>query len=375
MSASSQASTKRDEFVALLRLLSEAFGPSGFEDEVRRLVVEKMRPLVDELSVDKWGNVIGTLRGSAHGPSVMVAAHVDEIGLMIDQIDEKGFLRFRAIGGWNEVTLVGQRVILRGRKRSSGASTPVIGVIGGRPPHVTPPGKEREAPELKELFIDAGFTSREEAERAGIGVGSVAVLDRSFDLLAGDAVTGKALDDRVGVAVMLSALQRLGRHEATIHFVATVQEEVGLRGAQVAADALNPDVAVALDTTIAADVPGVPDRESVTKLGKGPAIKLMDGGRGGLFIAHPKLDDFLVRVAEEHKIPYQLEVLIGGSTDAQAIAFRRAGVPATTISIPTRYVHSPVEVLSASDALGAADLLAAALGELDSEVLKSLSFR
>lgn len=132
--------------------------PSGFEDEERRLVVEKMRPLVDELSVDKWGNVIGALHGSAGGPRVMVAAHVDEIGLMIDQVDEKGFLRFRGIGGWNEVTLVGQRVILRGRKGSSGGS--VFGVIGGKPPHVTPPGKEREAPALKELFIDAGFTSR-----------------------------------------------------------------------------------------------------------------------------------------------------------------------------------------------------------------------
>ncbi|ADN49512.1 M42 family metallopeptidase [Vulcanisaeta distributa] len=355
------------EFIDLLRRLSEAFGPSGFEDEVRDLVIKELEPYVDDLMVDKWGNVIGVRYGSRRDLKAMVAAHIDEIGLLIDNIDKNGFLRFRAIGGWNEVTLVGQRVIIKtvdGKK--------IKGVIGSRPPHVTPPGKEREAPELKDLFIDIGASSDDEVRKLGVRVGSVAVLDRDFEVLNGGIVTGKAFDDRVGVAVMLWAARQLRGSEVTVYFVATVQEEVGLRGAQIAADRVYPDFAIALDTTIAADVPGVNEREFVTRVGKGPAIKVMDGGRGNVFIAHPALTNFLVSVAEDLKIPYQLEVLIGGTTDALGIAFRRDGIPATTISIPTRYVHSPVELLSINDALNASRLLAEALARADEKLVQSL---
>ncbi|WP_069806519.1 M42 family metallopeptidase [Vulcanisaeta thermophila] len=355
------------EFVELLRRLSEAFGPSGFEDEVRELVIKELEPLVDELFVDKWGNVIGVRYGARRDLRAMVAAHMDEIGLLIDSIEKNGFLRFRGVGGWNEVTLVGQRVIIRTRDGRK-----IRGVIGSRPPHVTPPGKEREAPELKDLFIDIGASSSEDVERMGVTVGSVAVLDRDFVQLNGDVVTGKAFDDRVGLAVMIWALRQLRDHQVTIYAVATVQEEVGLRGAQVAADRIYPDFAIALDTTIAADVPGVNEREYVTRVGKGPAIKVMDGGRGNLFIAHPKLTNFLISVANEFKIPYQLEVLIGGTTDALGIAFRRDGIPATTISIPTRYVHSPVELLNVNDAVNAALLLARALERADDKLISEL---
>lgn len=356
-------------FIDLLKKLSEAFGPSGFEDDVREIVIKEMEPYVDELEVDKWGNVIGVKYGSRRDLKAMVAAHMDEIGLMVDEIDNNGFLRFRGIGGWNEVTLVGQRVIV---KTDRGY---VKGVIGVRPPHVTPPGKEREAPELKDLFIDIGASSREEAEKMGVRVGLVAVLDRSFELLNSRYATGKAFDDRVGLAVMLWALREFRRSEVTVYFTATVQEEVGLRGAQVAADRIYPDFAIALDTTIASDVPGVGEREYVTRLGKGPAIKVMDGGRGGLFIAHPTLTKYLVRIAEENKIPHQLEVLIGGTTDALGIAFRRDGIPSTTISIPTRYVHSPVELLSIDDALNAAKLLRLALEGANEGLVRELRGR
>lgn len=355
------------EFIGLLRRLSEAFGPSGFEDEVRDLVIKELSPYVNELFIDKWGNVIGVRYGRRRDLKVMVAAHMDEIGLLIDNIDKGGFLRFRAIGGWNEVTLVGQRVVI---KASDGRK--IKGVIGSRPPHVTPPGKEREAPELKELFIDIGASSDEEVKKLGINIGSVAVLDREFEVLNGGAVTGKAFDDRVGLAVMLWAARQLRETEATTYLVATVQEEVGLRGAQVAADRIYPDFAIALDTTIAADVPGVGEREYVTRIGRGPAIKVMDGGRGNLFIAHPRLTRFLISVAEELKIPYQLEVLIGGTTDALGIAFRRDGIPSTTISVPTRYVHSPVELLNVYDALNAAKLLAEALSRANEGLIMEL---
>ncbi|MGC9153073.1 MAG: M42 family metallopeptidase [Vulcanisaeta sp.] len=355
------------EFIDLLKRLSEAFGPSGFEDEVRDLVIKELEPYVNDLIVDRWGNVIGIRYGRRRDLKAMVAAHMDEIGLLIDNIDKNGFLRFRAIGGWNEVTLVGQRVII---KTTDGKK--IKGVIGSRPPHVTPPGKEREAPELKDLFIDIGASSDEEVRKLGVRVGSVAVLDREFEVLNGDVVTGKAFDDRVGLAVMLWAARQLRDSDVSVYFVATVQEEVGLRGAQVAADRVYPDFAIALDTTIAADVPGVNDREFVTRVGKGPAIKVMDGGRGNVFIAHPKLTNFLISVAEELKIPYQLEVLIGGTTDALGIAFRRDGIPATTISIPTRYVHSPVELLNINDALNGARLLMEVLARADERFIQEL---
>jgi len=359
-----------EEFVTLLKSLSEAFGPSGFEDEVRELVIKEMEPYVDELEVDKWGNVIGVKYGGRRDLKAMVAAHMDEIGLLIDSIDKNGFLRFRGVGGWNEVTLIGQRVKIKTRDGKV-----IKGVIGSRPPHVTPPGKEREAPEMKDLFIDIGAGDLGEVEKLGVRVGSVAVLDREFNTLNSDAVTGKAFDDRVGLAVMLWSLRQLRESEATVYAVATVQEEVGLRGAQVAAERIYPDFAIALDTTIAADVPGVPERESVTKLGAGPAIKIMDGGRGGLFIAHPALTSYLIDIAKANNIPYQLEVLIGGTTDALGIAFRRDGIPATTISIPTRYVHSPVEVLKISDALNASKLLTLALQKADEKLVNSLRAR
>ena len=343
------------EFIDLLKRLSEVFGPSGFEDEVRDLVIKELEPYVNDLIVDRWGNVIGIRYGRRRDLKVIV------------NIDKNGFLRFRAIGGWNEVTLVGQRVII---KTTDGKK--IKGVIGSRPPHVTPPGKEREAPELKDLFIDIGASSEEEVKKLGVRVGSVAVLDRGFEVLNETVVTGKAFDDRVGLAVMLWTARQLKDSEVTVYFVATVQEEVGLRGAQIAADRVYPDFAIALDTTIAADVPGVNDREFVTRIGKGPAIKVMDGGRGNVFIAHPKLTNFLISVAEELKIPYQLEVLIGGTTDALGIAFRRDGIPATTISIPTRYVHSPVELLNINDALNGARLLTEVLVRADERFIQEL---
>ncbi|MEM3327033.1 MAG: M42 family metallopeptidase, partial [Thermoproteus sp.] len=229
-----------EDFKALLRRLSEAFGPSGFEDEVREIVIREMEPYVDEVFVDRWGNVYGVKKGET-GYRAMVAAHMDEIGLVVDHVDKNGFLRIRPIGGWNEVTLVGQRVVIKTRDGRK-----IRGVVGTRPPHITPPGKEREAPEMKDLFVDIGASSAEEAEKLGVGVGSVAVLDREFAELAGGVVTGKAFDDRVGLAVMLYSLRLIRDLPLTLYAVATVQEEIGLRGASVAAERTNPHYAVAI---------------------------------------------------------------------------------------------------------------------------------
>jgi len=357
-----------EEAFQLLKKLSDAFGPSAHEDEVRQIIVEELERLCDKVLIDRWGNVYGIRNGKTDN-KIMLAAHMDEIGLIIDKIEKNGFLRFRPIGGWTEQALVSQRVLVKNVKGEK-----ILGVIGVRPPHATPPGEERKLPELKDLYIDVGARSREEIEELGIRPGCVAVLDRQLSRLGKRLVTGKALDNRAGVATMLLALKMLENEEPymTIYAVATVQEEIGLRGAGIAAEKVNPTFAIALDTTIALDVPGVPEREHTIKLGAGPAIKFMDGGRIGMFIAHRAVRDFLIEVAESEKIPYQVEILLGGTTDATAIAFRREGIPAGGVAIPTRYVHSCIETLDLEDLVNSAKLLARCMVRAGPELIEKL---
>ena len=356
------------EFFRILKRVSDAAGVSGFEEEVRRVVLEEVEDYVDEVKTDALGNLIAVRRGGGEG-KVMIAAHMDEIGLIVNHIEKNGFLRFTGVGGWSDRVLLGQRVILHTSKGK------VRGVIGAKPPHLLPPEEAKKVVEMKEMFIDVGASSREEVEKLGITVGTVATMDREMVRLAGsDVVSGKAFDDRVGVAVMIYALRLLRDtgHKLDVYAVATVQEEVGLKGAAVSAYSINPDVGLAIDVTAANDVPGVPDKERVAELGKGPAIKIMDGGRGGLFISHPKVREFLIKTAEEEKIPYQLEILVGGTTDATAIQLRREGIPSCTISVPTRYIHSPVETLNLKDAVNAAKLLAAAVKRMERKWIEGL---
>lgn len=362
------SSSELGEFFTILKKVSDAPGVSGFEDEIRRVIREEVEDYVDEVKTDKMGNLIAIRRGGNVG-RLMIAAHMDEIGLIITHIEKKGFLRFTGVGGWSERILPGQRVVLHTEKGK------IRGVIGSKPPHLLTPEEAKKVVELKDLFIDVGASSKEDAEKLGVRVGTIATLDRETARLGGeDVVTGKAFDDRVGVAVMIYALKLLSKigHEVDVYAVATVQEEVGLKGATVSAYSINPDVGIAIDVTASNDVPGVPEKEWVAELGKGPAIKIMDGGRGGLFISHPKVRELLVKVAEEEKIPYQLEILVGGTTDATAIQLRREGIPSGTISIPTRYIHSPVETLNLKDALNASKLLASAVKRMDKEWIESL---
>jgi endoglucanase len=233
----------------------------------------------------------------------------------------------------------------------------IRGVIGHTPPHILKPEEAKKVPELKDLYIDIGISSRDDAVKLGIEVGSTIVIERSVERLGnGDRVSGKAFDDRVGVAVMIHAFREADDLKADLYAVATVQEEVGLKGARVSAYRITPNVALALDTTIAADVPDVREPEQVCKLGKGPAIKVMDGRSGSGLITHPEVKKLLIDVAKENNIPYQLEVLSGGTTDASIIALNKEGVPSGVVSIPTRYVHSPVEVLDLNDCVNAVKL-------------------
>ena len=334
----------------LLKKLCDAHGISGYEDEVREIVKAEIESYVDEIKVDKLGSLICIKNGGEF--KEMVCAHMDEIGFMVKHIDDKGFIRFTPIGGWFSQIALGQRVILHGSKGK------VYGVIGCKPPHVMKDEERRKAIEFKDMFIDVGAESRDDVLAMGIEIGTPITIDREL-VKMGSRVTGKALDDRAGLAVMIEALKRT-KSDATIYAVATVQEEVGLKGARVSAFAIEPNVALALDVCVATDFPGAESTHMDIKLGKGPAITIVDAGGRGL-IATKNVVRWLKETAEKNDIPYQLEVAEGGTTDATAIQLTKAGIPSGVVSIPARYIHSPVEVVDMRDMENSANLVAKAL--------------
>ena len=336
---------------SLLEKLSNAHGISGWEGSIQQIVKEEIGPYVDEVRLDKLGNLIATKKGVA--PSIMIEAHADEIGLMVKHVDEKGFLRFIRIGGWFDQTLLNQRVIIHTR------SGPITGVIGCKPPHVMKDEDRKKVIEAKDMFIDIGCISQKEVEDLGILPGTPVSIDRTFASLQGDRVTGKAFDNRAGLIIMIEALKRT-KSKSTIYAVATVQEEVGLKGARVAAYDLNPDVAIAADVTIPGDHPGIEKKDAPIEMGKGPVVVVADASGRGI-IATPQVIEWLAGTAREFEIPIQLEASDGGTTDATAIYLTKSGIPTGVISVATRYIHSPVEVLCISDIDKAAELMARCL--------------
>jgi len=332
----------------LLKKLCETPGVPGYEDRIREVVLEELKPLVDETQVDRLGNIIGYRKGE--GPRVMVAAHMDEIGFLVSHIDEKGFLRFALMGGFDPRVLIAQRVIIHGRED-------VRGVIGTKPIHILDEEERKKALQAKDLHIDTALPREEVIKR--VSVGDTVTLEREFTELNEKAYCAKAFDDRIGIYIIIEALKRLKKHKADIYVVATTQEEVGTRGAITSSYAIEPDIGIAVDITIAADLPGSKDHEAVTKLGEGTAIKIMDT----YSISDRRIIDFLKKIAEEKKIKYQMEILPRGGTDAGAMQRSRAGVHAATISIPTRYAHSVVEVISRDDIENSIQLLCAFLEE------------
>jgi putative aminopeptidase FrvX len=343
------------DIAALLSRFSDAHGLSGYEEDVAALLKRELEPLVDDLTIDKMGNVIAIRSGE--GPAVMVAAHMDEIGLMVSHIDEEGFLRVVPVGGWFDQTILGQRVLVA---TTNGKRIP--GVVGSRPPHLMDAEDRKKMVKLKDMFVDCGATSADQAAAMGVEVGSPMTIDRELRRLGEDFVTGKALDNRAGCVMMVSALKLLKgkKVRATIQAVGTVQEEVGLKGARTSAYGLSPDVAIATDVTIPGDHPGVTKNESHVAVGKGPSITVIDAAGRGIIAPRPVLR-WLRESAEKASIPYQLQVGDGGTTDATAINISKTGIPCTVVSVPTRYIHSPVEVLSLRDMEQGAALIAAAI--------------
>jgi putative aminopeptidase FrvX len=350
--------TDTKKMKSLLEKLSNAHGISGYEGSVRDIIKKEVEPCVDELRVDNFGNLIVIKKGKS--PSVMIAAHMDEIGLMVKYIDDNGFIRFAKVGGWFDQTLVNQRVLLHTKKGT------ITGVIGSKPVHVMKAEDKKKAIEAKDMFIDVGASSRDEATKMGVEPGVTASLDQKLASLAGDRLTGKAFDDRAGGAVLITVLQEIAAMKLTSVFgVFTVQEEVGLKGARTSAFGLNPDVGIAIDTCIPGDHPGIKKTDSAIEIGKGPSITVMDAGGRGV-ITHPKVLEWLCQTAKAKVIPYQMDVTESGTTDASAISLTREGIPSGVVSIATRYIHTPVEVLSLKDLAQTAELVVEAIKSVGS---------
>ncbi len=342
------------KLVNALEKLSNACGITGREDEVSDLLKTMLKPYADEIRVDKLGNVIAVKKGAKKdAPKVMLAAHMDEIGLIIKNINKDGFLQFTKLGGIDDRILIAQRVTVHTAKG------PKPGVIGSKPPHIMKEEERKKAVEVDHLFIDIGAASKEDAAKMGVNIGDVVSFDTRFAQITDDLVIGKAFDNRVGCLLLVEVMRQLKDVDCTVYAVGTVQEEVGLRGATVSAFHINPDVALAFDVTVAGDVPGVQEVEAPVKMKKGPVIGVMDAG----LITHPKVLSMMVTAAKKAKVDYQLETGLGGTTDAARIALSREGVPCGVLSIPTRYIHSPSSVLSLSDVTKAAKLAVAAISE------------
>lgn len=322
----------------LIKKLVEATGPSGYESQIRDAIRTEIEPFADKVHVDALGNLIVTKGAQSEtGRKIMLAAHMDEIGVIATYIDENGFIRFTTIGGVRAHTCMGGRVkFLNGTR----------GVIGFERLE-----NASKLPKFEQMYIDVGAASREECP---VKVGDIAAFDREFSEYQ-DRLVSKAMDDRIGVAVLIETLRQLNDSPHQLFFVFSVQEEVGLRGATTAAFGLDPDIGIAVDVTLTGDTPK--ERKMEVSLGKGPAIKVRDSG----MLADPRVVDWMVRTAEEAELPHQMEVLEGGTTDARAIQLTRAGVPAGCISIPCRYVHAPSEMVDYRDVQNAVNLLAALL--------------
>ena len=320
----------------LIQKLVEIPSPSGYEAQIRSVVQAEIEPFVEALQVDALGNLIAQKgQGGADGIKIMLAAHIDEIGIMVTHVDENGFIRFTTLGGVRPYTCVGGRV-----RFLNGA----IGVI-----YMEPLEDMTKVPAIDQLYIDLGLSSDQDAP---VRIGDVAAFDRSFMDL-GDRLVAKSMDDRIGAAVLIETLRQIRNTPHQLFFVFSAQEEVGVRGATTAAFGINPDLGLAVDVTGTGDTPRRTKVRMQVSLGKGPAIKVRDGG----MLADRRVVDWMVRGAEKLSLPYQMEILEGGSTDARAMQLARAGVPAGCLSIPCRYVHSPSEMVDYQDVQQAVQLL------------------
>ena len=358
---------KLDETLTMLKDLTDARGIPGNEREVREVMKQYIAPYADEISTDGLGSLIAKKVGKEGGPKIMIAGHLDEVGFMITQIDDKGFLRFQTVGGWWGQVMLAQRVTIVTRKGD------VTGIIGSKPPHILSAEARKKPIEIKEMFIDIGASSREEAQEWGVRPGDMVVPYFEFTVMNNEKMLlAKAWDNRIGCAIAIDVLKQLQGvdHPNVVYGVGAVQEEVGLRGAKTATFKIEPDIGFAVDVGIAGDTPGISEKEAMSKMGKGPQVVVYDAS----MVAHKGLRDFVTDTADELNIPYQFESIPGGGTDAGSIHLTRNGVPALAITIATRYIHSHAAMLHRDDYENAVKLIVEVIKRFDRETVDKITF-
>ena len=361
------AAQPQDPVVQLLEALTNAPGPSGFEGPVRDIVTGRLNELGAEISHDGLGSVIGRFAGPPDSPRVMVTAHMDEVGLLVQYIRPDGFIKFKTLGGWLDQALIDQRWVINTRDGL------VHGVSGIRTIHVTPGSERNQVWGRDTISIDVGATSQADAERIGIRPGDPIAPWSPFTVLANDRYAAKAWDDRVGLGVMLEAMKRIQQRgvqlPSTIYLVATVQEEIGLRGAATSVPLVNPDLGISIEAGVSADYPGARPEQAQERLGGGPGIFLLDSS----MLPNTKLRDFFFKVAEAEGITLQADVLTGYGQDGAEIQTFDTGRPAVNMTVPTRYLHSHTGIIDRRDFEGAVELLVAVLTRLDAQTIAELS--
>lgn len=355
-----------DQIERLLEKLTNASGPTGFEEPVRAIMHQELSPISDTIETDGLGSLIAKLRGSSDTPKVMLAAHMDEVGLMVKLITPEGYLKFQTLGGWLDHALINQRWSVL-------TNTGVVpGVSGLKSAHIVAPEARTQLIRREQIFIDVGATSRQDAEdRLGVRPGDPVVPQSVFTPLSGSKFyLGKAWDDRIGLAVMVRVLQNLKKHPSpnTVFAVSTVQEEVGLRGAQTSSFQVAPDIGINLESGVAGDYPSANADEAQEKLGQGPAIFLHDSS----MIPNLKLRNFVIDVAKKGKVPLQFNVLSGYGQDGAEIQRSRRGAPSINIAIPTRYLHTHTGVISRDDFDKAVKLVTDVILQLNDHAVEEL---
>jgi endoglucanase len=345
-----------DKTIELLKTLTEVDGVPGYESEVRAVLEQYLTPL-GEVSRDNLGSLI--CRQAADGPKVMLAGHMDEIGFMITHITKEGYLRFVQLGGWWDQVLLGHRVHIKTRQGD------VLGVIGAKPPHLLDVEERNKVVKKREMYIDIGATSQEEAEASGVRIGDAVVPQADFEVMAGGkTLLAKAFDNRVGCGLVIETLQYFqdADHANDLYGVTTVMEEVGLRGATTSARAIDPDVAIILEVDIAGDVPGIEPEQSRAKLGAGPSIIMYDKG----MLPNLKLRDLVIDTAAEEEIPLQISAYsVGGSTDGAKVHLNNIGVPTVVLGVPSRHIHSHGSIIHRDDYENGVKLVKAIVARLD----------
>lgn len=322
----------------LLRKIICASGVSGYEFEIAAIMQQELKKSCDEVEVDGFGNVIA--RKGRGKQKIMLAAHMDEIGLVVKHITKDGYIYFIKIGGIDDRVLVGQRVIVKAKKRD------VLGIIGTKPPHLQKDEEKKQAIKYEDMFIDVGAKNKDEVLKE-INIGDPVIFEPNFGRLNGSLYYGKAVDDRVGCFALLKIMEKI-KANAEIYAVATTQEEVGLKGARTSSFKINPDFAIAIDTAAAGDTPGIKETESPLKIGDGVAITMIEASGRGI-IVNERVKDIFITAAKANKIKHQIAIIEGGMTDGAMIYMNREGVPTGVLSIPSRYVHAASGVFDIND--------------------------